>query len=118
MPSCLLFLPFLHVISVRCAVRRGVAHVCGFVLIVMGLGREEEAFWVVTALLEDKLFGYCGAQVRVVLGFELGFECQAGNCCLLGFELVFECQAANFCLLRILKSCFYLQRWLNPCHWS
>jgi hypothetical protein len=30
----------------------------------MGLGREEDAFWVVTALLEDKLFPHCGAQVR------------------------------------------------------
>lgn len=47
-----------------CASCRGLAHVCGYVLVVMGLGREEEAFWVVTALLEDKLFPHCGAQVR------------------------------------------------------
>lgn len=47
-------------LSVAC---RGLAHVAGFVLIVMGLGSEEEAFWVVTTLLEDKVFGYCSAQV-------------------------------------------------------
>jgi hypothetical protein len=36
------------------------------VLIVMGLHLEEAAFWVLTTLLEDKVFGYCNGQVRQV----------------------------------------------------
>lgn len=42
---------------------RGLAHIAGFLLIVMGLENEEHAFWVLTTLLEDKLFSYCPGQV-------------------------------------------------------
>jgi hypothetical protein len=45
---------------------RGLAHIAGFLLIVMGLDREQEAFWTLAVLLEDKLFPYCGGQVGVV----------------------------------------------------
>jgi hypothetical protein len=66
--------------------RRGLAHVAGFVLIVMGLGCEEEAFWVVTTLLEDKVFGYCNAQVRLcVWGGGRGYSCSClGAACVRG----------------------------------
>lgn len=51
---------------------RGLAHVAGFVLVVMGPAAEEAAFWVLVTLLEDKVFGYCGGQVgRAQEGMEL-----------------------------------------------
>jgi hypothetical protein len=42
---------------------RGLAHIAGFLLIVMGLEQEQQAFWTLAVLLEDKLFPYCGGQV-------------------------------------------------------
>jgi hypothetical protein len=47
-----------------CHTIRGLAHIAGFILIVMGPASEEAAFWVLLALLEDKMYGYCNAQVR------------------------------------------------------
>jgi hypothetical protein len=44
---------------------RGLAHIAGFLLIVMGLDQEQQAFWTLAVLLEDKLFPYCGGQVRL-----------------------------------------------------
>eukprot|EP00775_Hariotina_reticulata_P014197 gene14197-14340_t len=41
---------------------RGISHVAGFLLVVMGLPCEEEAFWTLTVLLEDKCFPYCAGQ--------------------------------------------------------
>lgn len=43
---------------------RGLAHVAGFVLIVLGPAAEEDAFWVLDTLLQDKVYGHCAGQVR------------------------------------------------------
>lgn len=49
---------------------RGLAHIAGFILIVMGPASEEAAFWVLLALLEDKMYGYCNAQASYGLKVE------------------------------------------------
>ncbi|WIA42044.1 hypothetical protein OEZ86_009332 [Tetradesmus obliquus] len=50
---------------------RGLAHIAGFLLIVMGLDSEQQAFWTLAALLEDKLFPYCSGQGAYGIKVEL-----------------------------------------------
>ncbi len=41
---------------------RGLHCIAAFVLVVFGLEREEQAFWVTAALVQERLFGYCDGQ--------------------------------------------------------
>lgn len=41
---------------------RGLHCIAAFVLVVFGLEREEQAFWVTAALVQERLFGYCQGQ--------------------------------------------------------
>jgi hypothetical protein len=44
---------------------RGLNCIAGFLLVVMGTAREEEAFWTLVCLLEDRMFNYCQGRVSV-----------------------------------------------------
>jgi hypothetical protein len=47
---------------------RGLHCIAAFMLIVMGTAKEEEAFWTLTCLLENRVFNYCNGQVSGLPG--------------------------------------------------
>lgn len=52
---------------------RGAASLAGFCLVLLGgLGAEEDAFWLLAALLEDRLYPYCGGRAAYGLRVEAG----------------------------------------------
>lgn len=42
---------------------RGLASIAGYLLIIMGLDKEEEAFWTLTAMMTSRIFPCCNGQV-------------------------------------------------------
>lgn len=49
----------------------GMSHMAGFLLAVMGLNNEEQAFWVLVTLLQERLFCYCSGQMSLGSKVEL-----------------------------------------------